>query len=217
MFKDASPELFLNAYRNGVFPMADDADDLFYNFYAPHHRALLPIKELHISKSLMKALKKQSFNIKINTAFEDVIDACAQPYKNRETTWINIPIKQTFLELHAQGYAHSVECWEDDKLVGGLYGIAIGQVFCGESMFSTQTNASKIALIHLCARLYQGGFKILDSQFSNPHLLQFGLYEILQEQYIEEIQDKMNNNADFYCVGKTASKLITNYLQARKQ
>ncbi len=217
MLIDASPELFLNAYRHGVFPMAEDADDAFYNFYAPHDRALLPIKNLHISKSLMKSVKKQSFEIKINTAFEDVITACAHPYKNRDTTWINNPIKQTFLDLHNQGYTHSVECWDGGELVGGLYGIAIGKVFCGESMFSIATNASKIALVHLCARLYEGGFEILDSQFSNPHLLQFGLYEIPQEEYVDLIQDKMNKNADFICEGKAQSELINNYLSARKK
>lgn len=215
MLNDVSPELFLNAYRHGVFPMAEDANDASYNFYAPHHRALLPIKDLHISKSLLKAVKKQSFNIKINTAFEDVISACAQPYKNRDTTWINDPIKQTFLKLHHQGYTHSIECWDKDQLVGGLYGIAIGQVFCGESMFSIATNASKIALVHLCARLYFGGFKLLDSQFSNPHLLQFGLYEIPQEQYVDIIQDKMNKNANFLCERQTEFELLNHYLKAR--
>lgn len=215
MFTDVSPELFLNAYYQGIFPMAEDADDLHYNFYSPDKRALLPILDLHISKSLMKRVKQAPFEIKIDTDFEQVISACAESFKGRESTWINEPIKQTFLQLHELGYAHSVECWQDNKLVGGLYGLAIGQVFCGESMFSRETDASKIALVHLCARLHSGGFKILDSQFINDHLKQFGVYEILQEEYVEMIQDKMNQEADFNLINKNTDEILQRYLSAR--
>jgi len=217
MFTEISPELFLNAYSQGIFPMADDANDLGYNFYAPVERALLPILDIHISKSLLKKIKQQPFEIKINTNFDQVISACGESFKGRESTWINAPIQQTFLQLHEMGYAHSVECWDGDKLVGGLYGIAIGQVFCGESMFSRETDASKIALVHLCARLYMGGFEILDSQFINDHLRQFGVYEIPQEEYVDVIQNKMITQADFILKEENSFEILKNYLTARQK
>lgn len=215
MFTETSPELFIAAYRHGIFPMAEDANDAHYDFYAPHMRALLPILDLHIPKSLMKAVKKDTFQIKINTAFEAVISACGESNKNRESTWINAPIKETFLQLHQMGYAHSIESWQGDKLVGGLYGVALGRVFCGESMFSRVNNASKVALVHLCARLHLGGFELLDSQFSNPHLIQFALYEIPQEEYAKMIQTKMDKAADFLLKEKTQKEILENYLSTR--
>ena len=216
MFTDVSPELFLNAYAQGIFPMAEDAEDAHYNFYSPEKRALLPILDLHISKSLLKKVKQQPFEIKIDTDFEGVIAACGDNYKGRMSTWINAPIRQTFMQLHELGYAHSVECWDNNDLVGGLYGLAIGQVFCGESMFSRQTDASKIALVHLCARLHMGGFEILDSQFINDHLKQFGVYEILQEKYVQDIQKKMKEPADFNLADKNVREILERYLALRK-
>ena len=192
--------------------MAEDADEAHYDFYSPNMRALLPIKDLHISKSLMKAVKKQNYEIKIDTAFEQVINACGESNKGRETTWINAPIKETFMQLHAAGHAHSIEFWQDNTLQGGLYGLAIGKVFCGESMFSRTTNASKITLVHLCARLHAGGFELLDSQFSNPHLMQFGLYEIPQEKYEMMIQQKMDERSDFLLEGKTTEEILESYI-----
>jgi len=215
MLTEASPELFLEAYFQGLFPMADSADDIGYNFYAPHLRALLPIKELHIPKSLLKKVKKHPFKVRVNTDFEGVINECAKSEKGRESTWINDLIKETFIELHHLGFAHSVECWKNETLVGGLYGLAIGQVFCGESMFSRADNASKIALVHLCAHLYLGGFQTLDSQFINDHLKQFGVYEIPQEEYLDIIEPQMQSPSDFNLMGKSNCEILENYLLAR--
>lgn len=213
MFTEATPELFLNAYSHGIFPMAESSGDLHYNFYAPEKRALLSIPNLHIPKKLQKRLKQAPYEIKINTDFEGVIRGCADSTKGRETTWINPLIRDCFIALHAQGHAHSVEAWQDDKLVGGLYGLAIGQVFCGESMFSRATDASKIALIHLCARLQYGGFKTLDTQFTNDHLKQFGVFEIPQREYEEKIKSEMNTPADFILEGRNEKDILNNYLK----
>jgi len=216
MLTESSAELFLAAYRQGIFPMAENADDLHYNFYAPDMRAQLPILNLHIPRKLLKTLKQNPFEIKIDTAFKDVILACGDQYKDRDTTWINPLIRDAFIDLHKQGHAHSVECWQDNKLVGGLYGIAIGQVFCGESMFSRTTDASKIALIHLCARLHIGSFTTLDTQFVNDHLKQFGIYEIPQEEYETLIQTEMNKPANFSLDNLKPSEILEKYLNARR-
>lgn len=215
MFTEATLELFLEAYRHGIFPMAEKADDLHYNFYAPEMRAQLSITDLHIPKSLLKRIKQVPYDIKINTDFSSVIDACAESAVGRESTWINKPIRDCFIELHNQGYAHSVEAWENNKLVGGLYGLAIGAVFCGESMFSRATDASKICLIHLCARLHKGGFTTLDTQFVNDHLKQFGVFEIPQKEYEIKIKTEMDKQADFILEGKKEEEILENYLRGR--
>ena len=182
----AAAQLLYAEYREGRFPMAETADDPFL-IVTPHERGLLPIKDLHISHSLKKTLKRAPYDVRIDTAFDDVITACAEPHPDRPETWINPDIRLLFNELFAQGHAHSVECWQDSKLVGGLYGLTVGGVFCGESMFSRATDASKVALVHLCARLDAGGFTLLDAQFHNPHLEQFGLYTIPQDEYVERL------------------------------
>lgn len=212
MFTETDPEIFLTAYAQGIFPMADSAESPFYHFYRPDMRGQLSIDTLHIPTKLLKTVKKSPYKVTINKNFEGVIDGCAKSKKGRDNTWINTPIKQAFLNLHDAGHAHSVECWADNKLVGGLYGLAIGAVFCGESMFSTATDASKIALVHLCARLKAGGFTVLDTQYTNPHLEQFGIYEIPQEDYEALIRTEMNKTADFILEGVSETELIKNYL-----
>ncbi len=177
--------------------MADDKNSQNVNFYRPEMRGQLSIDNLHIPKKLLKQVKQKPYEINTNTDFIGVIDGCADEYKGRKETWINSIIRNVFIELHEQGHAHSVEAWKDGQLVGGLYGLAIGAVFCGESMFSRANNASKIALVHLCARLKAGGFTVLDTQFTNPHLEQFGIYEIPQEEYETLIQTEMEKKADF--------------------
>lgn len=209
-------QAILRAYRQGVFPMAQSAADENFNFYRPHARGQLPILGLHIPKKLIKAVKARPFEVRINTNFEGVMKGCAAPSKGRENTWINTPIREIFMELHEAGHAHSVECWQEGKLVGGLYGLAIGRVFCGESMFSTRTDASKIALVHLCARLHAGGFKILDTQYINDHLQQFAAFEIPQEEYEEMIREEMEKPADFILEGRSENKILENYLTARQ-
>lgn len=212
MFTEATPEMILAAYAQGIFPMAEDKNSPCYDFYRPNMRAQLSIPDIHIPQKLLKRIKQSPYDIRIDTAFIDIIDACADSYKERETTWINDIIRNVFIELHNMGYAHSVEAWHENKLVGGLYGLTIGSVFCGESMFSRADDASKIALVHLCARLQKGGFTILDTQFVNDHLKQFGVYEILQEEYEELIQTQMKKPADFILAGLNADQIITSYL-----
>jgi leucyl/phenylalanyl-tRNA--protein transferase len=196
-------ELLLNAYRDGIFPMAEDADDPNFAFFQPVMRAQVPIQDLHISRSLRKALKQRPYRVTMDQAFEDIIDGCALKRDKHEGTWINIPIRDFFVQLHKEGHAHSIECWDKDgSLAGGLYGLAIGAVFCGESMVSFQTNASKIALVHLCALLWKNDYSVLDSQFINPHMEQFGTYEIPQEDYealikIEMKKERRLETADF--------------------
>lgn len=213
MFTEATPEMILVAYHQGIFPMADSADDKYFNFYRPEMRGLLPIDGLHIPKRLVKTLKQEPYQITINKAFDQVIDGCALSAKGRENTWINSPIRQVFIELNKLGHAHSVECWQNDLFAGGLYGLAIGRVFCGESMVSFEKDASKIALVHLAARLKMGGFQILDTQFINDHLKQFGAYEMPQEEYEELIKTEMNKPADFLLKGKNNEEILANYLK----
>lgn len=214
MFTETDPHLIIDAYRQGIFPMADSADSPSYDFYRPEMRGQLPIKDLHIPKRLLKTLKKNPYRISVDENFEGVIDGCGLSQKGREDTWINAPIKEIFLKLHDMGMAHSVECWNDDELVGGLYGLAIGAVFCGESMFSTATDASKIALVYLCAHLDKAGFTTLDTQFTNEHLEQFGIYEIPQEGYEELIKTEMDKAVKFES-DKNPSDILEMYLNQR--
>lgn len=192
--------------------MADDAASTYYNFYRPEMRGQLSITDLHIPKKLLKTIKKAPYDITIDEDFEGVIAGCAAERKGHNGTWINAAIRDVFIELHKMGYAHSVEARLDGALVGGLYGIALGAVFCGESMFSTKTDASKIALVHLCARLSLGGFTVLDTQFTNEHLEQFGIYEIPQEKYEKLIKTEMKKPADFYLGNKSEKEIIEAYL-----
>lgn len=184
--------MLIDAYRQGVFPMAESADDPSFAFYRPYMRGLIPIEGVHIPSKLLKTLRRDDYMVTINQSFEAVIDGCAAKKDKRGTTWINRPIRDFFVALHREGRAHSIETRrKDGALAGGLYGLAIGGVFCGESMFSEEPGASKIALIHLCALLWTAGFTTLDTQFINPHLLQFGAYEIPQEEYEGRIATEM--------------------------
>ena len=191
-------DMILDAYREGIFPMAESAEDESFAFYKPHLRSLLPLKTLHVPKSLRKTIRRNKFSLSVNRAFEQVIDGCAVPSSpKRSKTWINPPIREIFVMLHRQGHAHSVECWnENGQLAGGVYGLSIGAVFCGESMFSRERDASKVALVALCALLSKCGYTTLDTQFLNPHLLQFGAYEIPQEEYEALIREEMEKTVD---------------------
>ena len=206
-----TPEDLIDLYRIGLFPMAESADDQGLSIVEPRIRALLPVDNLHIPSRLKRTVRQHPFEIRIDTAFADVIEGCATA---RPETWINHDIRSLFIELHQRGIAHSVECWKEGELVGGLYGLALGQVFCGESMFSRATDASKIALIHLCARLKAGGFKLLDAQFHNPHLDQFGVYQMPQSEYTASLMRLRDNPADFKLEGKSAAALLAAYLGA---
>ena len=213
-------ELLLEAYKQGLFPMAYSADSPYVHWICPEERGQLPIKDLHISKSLRKAVlqnikRGEPYQIKIDTAFEQVMRKCAAERDDRPETWINEPIIEAYCTLHRRGHAHSVECWDGDKLVGGLYGVSIGGAFFGESMFSRKSNASKIALVHLCARLWEGGYEVLDTQFVNDHLLQFGVYELSHKDYLEQLQGALDIDTDFKLEGFSEEELVLNYLENR--
>jgi len=188
-----TPEILLAAYSQGLFPMAESANNPYVHWFCPEMRGQLSVADMHIPRSLKKSvrqvkIKGNPYDIRINTDFKSVIKACAEQTNSRTETWINPPIIDAYCELHELGHAHSVECWQYDDLVGGLYGIAIGGAFFGESMFSRRTNASKVALVHLVARLYHAGYEILDTQFTNEHLEQFGVFEISYQDYMKQLE-----------------------------
>lgn len=178
------PALLLKAYRTGVFPMADSRDDPDVFWVEPRVRAILPLESLHISRSLAKTLRRECFHVTCNRAFGEVISACAAPRPGAEDSWISDRIRASYLELHRLGHAHSIECWLGGRIVGGLYGVGFARVFCGESMFSRETDASKVALAWLVAALRRGGAELLDCQFITPHLASLGAVEIPQGRYL---------------------------------
>lgn len=197
--------------------MAEDADDESFAFYKPRLRALLPIRDLHIPSKLRRTLRKAPYTITIDRAFAKIIDGCAATAPKRSKTWINKPIRDIFVMLHESGYAHSVECWTPEgHLAGGLYGLAIGAVFCGESMVSFETDASKITLVHLCALLDHCGYTVLDSQFLNPHLVQFGAYEIPQKEYVSLIKTEMQKTVRPFESVESPAFLLEDYLRKKR-
>ena len=179
------PELLLKAYRAGIFPMADSRDDPEVFWVEPRMRAILPLDSFHLSKSLARTLRRGKFAVTCNAAFEAVIDACAAPRPGAEESWISARIRESYIGLHEHGHAHSIECWQDGRLVGGLYGVGFARVFCGESMFSRQSDASKVALAWLVASLRQVGAELLDCQFTTTHLSSLGAVEVPQSQYLQ--------------------------------
>jgi len=210
-------DIILDGYRTGIFPMAESAEDEGFAFYKPYMRGLIPIKDLHIPAKLLKTIRRQPFDITIDRSFEAVIDGCAAATPKRGKTWINTPIRDIFVGLHEAGHAHSIECrTKYGRLVGGLYGLAIGAVFCGESMFSTERDASKIALVYLCALLWKCGYTVLDTQFINPHLLQFGAYEIPQETYEQMIATEMKKPVIFDGHSCDLDTVLQDYLAVRQ-
>lgn len=180
---DITPDLLLRAYSIGLFPMADSADDPELFWVEPELRGIIPLDNFHISKSLAKTMRRAPFDIRYDTAFEAVMEGCAAPAPDRPTTWINAKIRSLYATLHDMGHAHSVEAWEDDELVGGLYGVSLGSAYFGESMFSRRTDASKICLVHLVARLRKRGFTLLDTQFTTEHLKSFGAIDVPKARY----------------------------------
>lgn len=176
-------KLLLHAYRGGVFPMADDREDSDVFWVEPRERAILPLDGFHLSHSLRKVLRQERFTVTCDTAFGEVIASCAAPRIDQPGSWISRRIEASYVALHAAGHAHSIECWLEDRLVGGLYGVAFDQVFCGESMFSRADNASKVALAWLVAALRRADYRLLDCQFMTSHLGRMGAVAMPQEQY----------------------------------
>ncbi len=192
-----TPELLLRAYAAGIFPMSESRDDLNIFWVDPEMRCILPMESFHVSRSLKKTIRSNKFEIRCNTAFENIIRECASSIKGRGETWINDEIIRAFCELHAIGFAHSVECWRNGALVGGLYGVGLAGAFCGESMYSRDRDASKVALVHLVARLRLGGIKLLDAQFMTEHLRQFGAVELPARDYLELLNNALDVHATF--------------------
>jgi len=181
------PEELLSCYARGVFPMADSRDDPSLFLLDPEARGVFPLDNLHVSRSLKKTLRKAPFDVRINADFMGTVLMCAEPAPGRENTWINDAILSLYDQLHAMGHAHSVECYKDGALVGGLYGVTLGGAFFGESMFSRATDASKVALVHLVERLNARGFTLLDAQFITDHLRTLGAIEISRAEYHQRL------------------------------
>ena len=181
-----TPHLLINAYAQGIFPMAHEDGEIYW--YDPDPRAILPLETFHIPRSLARTLRQGGFQVRFDTAFREVITACAEPAPGRELTWINDKIIESYCELHALGFAHSVETWIEGKLTGGLYGVSLTGLFAGESMFSRATDSSKIALVYLVEHLRRQGFVLLDVQFMTPHLRRFGAVEISRKQYKKRLE-----------------------------
>ncbi len=196
--RQLTPEQLLLAYRAGVFPMAERRDDTELFWVSPDARGIMPLDKFHLPRRLARTVKSDRFTVKVDTAFEAVMRACAEPTGDRKESWINAEILSLYTSLHHMGHAHSVESWQDGVLVGGLYGVKLGAAFFGESMFSRARDASKVALAHLVARLKAGGFTLLDSQFLTSHLAQFGAIEIPRDDYLDLLKDAVAREASFY-------------------
>ncbi len=215
-----SPETLIKAYSLGVFPMAEGASSSTINFYDPEVRALIPLtigseakQRFHIPRRLRRTIRKARFKVTINRDFATVVAECAAPRPEREDTWINNDIKRLYIALHKLGFAHSIEVWDGDTLAGGLYGVALRSAFFGESMFSRATDASKVALVHLVARLRAGGFHLLDAQFKTTHLQQFGIFEIPREQFQQRLAVALANRANIL-VAKSDGPMVRDLLTA---
>jgi leucyl/phenylalanyl-tRNA--protein transferase len=192
--EDLTPDILLRAYAMGIFPMSDGRDDPDIHWVDPRLRGVLPLDGFHVSRSLAKGLRSGRFRVTTDTAFEAVVEACA----DREETWISQRIQRLYLQLHGLGQAHSIEVWQGDRLVGGVYGVTLGAAFFGESMFSRATDASKIALAHAVHRLRAGGFRLFDTQFLTPHLASLGGRELPRSEYHRLLEDALGRSARFY-------------------
>lgn len=197
MMLSLSAPLLLRAYAAGVFPMAESADSPTVDWYEPEARGVLPLDRFHLPRRLARTVRAGAFDVAFDQDFAAVMQACAAPAPGRSVTWINQAILDGYQDLFAQGFAHSVECRLNGELVGGLYGVAIGGAFFGESMFSRARDASKVALVHLTARLKTAGFALLDTQFVTEHLRQFGAYEIDRREYRRRLDAALSINTDW--------------------
>lgn len=207
---EITPQVLLKAYSVGIFPMAESADDPGLYWIEPETRGIMPLDRFHLSRRLRRTVLGGTFEMRIDHDFEAVIAGCAEPGEGRPKTWINDRIRRLYGELFTQGYCHTVETWKDGRLVGGLYGIALGAAFFGESMFSRERDASKVALVHLVGRLRAGGFRLLDTQFTTAHLKQFGAIDIDRRHYQRLLDQALAEEADFYRLagGATSEELL---------
>jgi leucyl/phenylalanyl-tRNA--protein transferase len=194
---EITPEVLLRAYACGIFPMAESADDPTLFWVEPEMRGVIPLDGLRISSRLARTVRSDAFTVTVNTVFKAVISGCAAPQPGRDDTWINKRIRDLYTGLHQIGHSHSVEVWENDDLVGGLYGVSLGRAFFGESMFHRARDASKVALVHLVARLIAGGFALLDTQYVTEHLRGLGAVEISRRRYRTLLDKAIAGEADF--------------------
>ena len=194
---DITPEILLKAYAAGIFPMAEDADDPAIYWVEPKARGILPLDGFHVAKRLARTVRSDGFSVRVDHDFDAVIAGCAAPRRDAERTWINARIRDLYGDLFDAGYAHTVEVYAEGHLVGGLYGVSLGAAFFGESMFHTVRDASKVALVHLVARLRAGGYRLADTQFVTDHLLQFGAEEVPRHVYKRRLAEAIAHTADW--------------------
>ena len=202
---EITPQVLLKAYACGIFPMAESADDPSLYWIEPQNRGVLPLDGVHVPRRLRKTCRSGLYEVRINCDFNGVIDGCAASRPGRRSTWINPRIRQLYSALFRQGHCHTVETYLDGRLVGGLYGVSLGSAFFGESMFSTERDASKVALIYLVARLVHGHFTLLDTQFVTEHLRQFGTVELGKEAFMAELEPAVAGKADFLALSEHTS------------
>ncbi|KLK93063.1 leucyl/phenylalanyl-tRNA--protein transferase [Microvirga vignae] len=193
-----TPEILLKAYAAGIFPMAEDADDPSLFWVEPRERGIIPLDGFHLPKRLARTIRSDEFEVRVDQDFDAVIAGCAAPGADREKTWINRRIRDLYGQLFDAGFCHTVEVYRDDRLVGGLYGVRLKGAFFGESMFHTERDASKVALVHLVARLKRGGFTLLDTQFVTSHLAQFGAVEVPRRTYKQMLRAAMEHEGQWY-------------------
>ena len=201
---EITPEVLLKAYMCGIFPMAESADDPALYWIEPQSRGILPLPSVHVPSRLARTIRQGVFEIRIDTDYEGVIDGCAASRSGRRSTWINTRIRSLYKELFARGACHTVEAWMEGQLVGGLYGVNLGGAFFGESMFSFERDASKVALVHLAARLIHGGFTLLDTQFVTEHLRQFGTMEVGRAEFHSLLERALKVSGDWYRLNEDA-------------
>lgn len=197
---EITPSVLLRAYACGIFPMSESADDPTIFWVEPEKRGIIPLDGFRVRSRLARTVRSDLFRVTVNTAFKQTIAGCAAPQPGRDDTWINGRIRDLYTSLHETGHCHSVEAWQGDRLVGGLYGVSLGRAFFGESMFHTERDASKVALVHLVARLIAGGFVLLDTQFVTDHLRTFGAVEVPRRRYRTMLDDAVTGQADFFAL-----------------
>lgn len=197
---EITPSVLLRAYACGIFPMSESADDPTIFWVEPEQRGIIPLEGFRVASRLARTVRTDLFRITVNTAFKQTMAGCAAPQPGRDDTWINGRIRDLYTSLHEIGHCHSIEAWQGNELVGGLYGVSLGRAFFGESMFHTARDASKVALVHLVARLITGGFVLLDTQFVTDHLRTFGAVEVPRRRYRTLLDDAVTGSADFFAL-----------------
>ena len=212
-FVEITPEVLLKAYACGIFPMAESAEDPALYWIEPEKRGIVPLERFHVPARLARTVRSDRFAIHVNRDFDGVLDGCAEPRPGRTHTWINERIRVLYQKLHDIGHCHSIEAYENDALVGGLYGVCLGRAFFGESMFHRARDASKVALVHLVARLKAGGFQLLDTQFVTDHLQTFGAIEVSSRQYHKLLEAALVDEADFTALARDADMTGAQALQ----